>query len=70
MKNTLNTLQFILLIYVSGFIFDIFSKNEEFVRCTFFITTIAFVLTLIKLIIQLKFGGEEDVNKRRKRTRY
>jgi hypothetical protein len=54
MQNTLYTLQNIVLVYIATFIYDIFGNNDEFVRGLMFITTICFVITIIKFCVEVK----------------
>ena len=54
MQNTLYTLQNIILVYIATFVYDLFSNNDELVRGLMFITTICFVITIIKFVIELK----------------
>ena len=62
MQNTLYTLQNIVLVYIATFIYDLFSNNDELVRGLMFITTICFVITIIKFVIELKKIKEDKKN--------
>lgn len=71
MQNTLYALQNIILVYIATFVYDLFGNNDEIVRGLMAITTICFVITILKFCVEAKKIKEDkkhvEFNRRTKK---